>query len=448
MFGIEADYMRQFKEYLESEGVPLNDGNGQWETFRLPVLPTFDWSGGRQLKYLKVRDGVNFKKEKTVELQGNPNFPYKVMLDWYPRVERIGEKKKQPFEIDQTTPRTLQHEHLAFLDWDEIWLSIQLFESERGWHNFKISKTVLQSAMYEAAENGKRNMETWYRLLISEDELTLRDFRKVGEWQEIATRLLQGYCEKSYNFERSDYLKDKMETAVLTSGHDNFFDEYELKVQFEQTDLIKRITELQETLFDKTFRQNFRMGKDFEALYFEKHLYQPLLYLDAKEYRDIIQLQPVALNEGERRFVDDLRRFYESTPTYFVDKEIYLLRNKSKSSVSFFDSNGGFSPDFILWLFIGDQQYICFIDPKGFNHIGSLDNEKVKLNEKLKTVIEPIIGDGNIKLHSFLVSVTELNRIIWRQNLSLQDFNEKNIYFQKDQRENYIILILEKLIRL
>lgn len=446
VFGIEADYMRQFKEYLESEGVPPNDGSGQWETFHLPVLPTFDWSGRRQLKYLKVRDGVNFKKEKTVDLQGTPNFPSKVMLDWYPRVERIGEKKKPQVEIDQTTPRTLSHDHLAFLDWDEIWLSIQLFKSERGWHNFKISKNALQAAMYNAAENGKRNMETWYRLLISEDELSLQDFKQVGEWQEIATRLLQGYCEKSYNFERSDYLKDKLEAATLMPEHDNFFDEYELKVQLEQTVLIQKIKELQQMLADKTFRQHFRLGKDFEALCFEKHLFQPLLYLDAKEYRDIIQLQPVALNEGEKRFVEDLRCFYESTPAYFVDKELYLLRNKSKSGVSFFDSNGGFSPDFILWFFAGDQQHICFIDPKGFNYIGSLDNEKVKLNEKLKTVIEPIIGDGKIKLHSFLISVTELNRILWRQNLSLHDFNGKNIYFQKDQRENYINSILAKMI--
>jgi hypothetical protein len=68
---------------------------------------------------------------------------------------------------------------------------------------------------------------TWYELQISEDDLALTDFRKVQDWQEIATRLLQGYCEKSYNFARQDFLKDKMETAILTPSHDNFFDEYQ-----------------------------------------------------------------------------------------------------------------------------------------------------------------------------------------------------------------------------
>ena len=446
VFGIEADYMRQFKEYLESEGIPQNDGSVQWETFQIPVLPTLEWRGSRQLKYLKVRDGVNFKRDKIVELQGNPNFSSKVLLDWYPRIERIGEKEKPRAVIDQTNSLVLKHEHLAFLDWDDIWLSIQLFKSERGWHNFKISKAALQAAMYQAAEKGRRNMETWYRLLISEHELSLRDFKKVDEWQEIVIRLLQSYCEKFLNFERNDYLKDKLEAAEILPEHDNFFDEYELKVQFEQTDIIRKIKALQQTLADKDFRQHFRLGKNFEAIYFEKHLYQPLLYLDAKEYRDIIQLRPVALNEGEKRFVEDLRRFYALSPTYFVDKEIYLLRNKSKSGISFFNSNGGFSPDFILWLFVGDYQHICFIDPKGFNYIGSLENEKVKLNENLKKVIEPVLDDSTIRLHSFLVSVTELNQIIWRQNLTLQDFNENNIYFQKEQQEEYVKLMLEKII--
>ncbi|MDX2067065.1 MAG: DEAD/DEAH box helicase family protein [Haliscomenobacter sp.] len=446
VFGIEADYMRQFKEYLENEGVPLNDGNEQWETFSLPVLPSFDWSGERQLKYLKVREGVNFKKEKTVTLANSPNFPYKVTLDWYPRVERIGERKKPTFDLDHTTPRVLRAEHLAFLDWDEIWLDLQQFKSERGWHNFKISKTALEAAMQEAADQGKRNMDTWYRLLISEDELELRDFKKVSVWQEIAIRLLQGYCEKSYLFERSDYLKDKMETAALKPDHDNFFDSYELRVQHEQLDLITNIKKLQQALTDKSYAQHFKLGTNFEALYFEKHLYQPLLYLDAKAYRDIIQIQPVALNEGEKRFVDDLKHFYTANSAYFADKELYLLRNKSKSGVTFFDSSGGFSPDFILWLFVRDQQHICFIDPKGFFNIGSLDHEKVRLHEKLKAEIEPKLADRSVSLHSFLVSVTKFADIKWKGYLELSDFNEQHVFFQKDQQEVYIRMILDKLL--
>lgn len=443
VFGLKASYMEQFKQYLEEEGVPKNDGTDNWEKFVLPVMPTFDWSGGRQLKYLKTKEGVNFKKARTVVLSSEPVFSTKVQLDWYPRVQRIGKEVKAA--QDTTKPRILRGSHLAFLDWDNIWLAIQRFKSERGWYNFLISKSALQTALQTAADNGER-METWYNLQISEDDLALNDFRKVQEWQEIATRLLQGYCEKSYNFARSDFFKDKMETAVLTPDHDNFIEEYHLQVQRDQTDLISKINALKQELENKTFSSNSSLVKySFEALFFEQHLYQPLMYMDAKAFKDILQLQPVALNEGEKRLVEDLKRYYTQNNDFFRDKEVYLLRNKSRTGVSFFDANGGFSPDFILWLFHGNKQHICFIDPKGLRNIGSLENEKIRLHQKLKNDIEPKLGDPSVSLHSFIVSVTEFKEVAWKRDLKMVDFNDKHVYFQKDQQGLYVEKILKEL---
>lgn len=444
VFGLKAAYMEQFKQYLEEEGVPKNDGTDNWEKFILPVMPTFDWSGGRQLKYLKIKEGINFKKARTVVLTPEPVFSTKVQLDWYARVQRIGKEVKAA--QDSTKPRILRGGHLAFLDWDKIWLAIQRFKSERGWHNFLISKATLQTALQIAADNGER-METWYNLQISEDDLALTDFRKVQEWQEIAIRLLQGYCEKSYNFARSDFFKDKMETAVLTPDHDNFIEEYHLQVQRDQTDLINKIQVLKQELENKTFSSNSSLVKySFEALFFEQHLYQPLMYMDAKAFKDIVQLQPVALNEGEKRLVEDLKRYYSQDNDFFRDKEVFLLRNKSRTGVSFFDANGGFSPDFILWLFHGHKQHICFIDPKGLRNIGSLENEKIRLHQKLKNEIEPKLGDTAVSLHSFIVSVTEFKEVAWKRDLKIVDFNNKNVYFQKDQQNMYVGEMLKKVI--
>lgn len=446
VFGLKASYMEQFKQYLEEEGVPKNDGTDNWEKFTLPVIPTFDWSDGRQLKYLKIKEGVNFKKAKTVVLSGDPVFPTKVQLDWYARVQRIG--KEIRVAQDATKPRILRGEHLAFLDWDKIWLTLQQFKSERGWHNFIIPKSALKTALQTAADNGER-METWYNLQISEDDLALSDFRKVQEWQEIAIRLLQGYCEKYYNFNRSDFLKDKMETAILTPDHDNFIEEYQVQIHRDEIDLINKIQSLKSELENKTFKDNKTIIKHaFEALFFEKHLYQPLMYMDSKAFKDMVQLQPVALNEGEKRLIDDLKRYYTHSPAFFNNKELYLLRNKSRTGVSFFDANGGFSPDFILWLFEGTKQHIAFIDPKGLRNIGSLDNEKIKLNEKLKTEIQPKLGDPSVSLHSFIVAVTEFKEVNWKRELELPDFNEKNVYFQKDQQSHYMDSIFKKILRI
>lgn len=98
-----------------------------------------------------------------------------------------------------------------------------------------------------------------------------------------------------------------------------------------------------------------------KAIWFGRHLYEPLLYLDS----NIVEISPVALNKGERQFVEDLKAFHDSAGSFFADKQLYLLRNLSKGrGVGFFEA-GNFHPDFILWLLIGNQQHVIFVDPKG-----------------------------------------------------------------------------------
>jgi hypothetical protein len=65
-----------------------------------------------------------------------------------------------------------------------------------------------------------------------------------------------------------------------------------------------------------------------KALWFDRHLYQPLLYMDS----NIVEISPVPLNKGERRFVEDLKTYYDSSSEFFADKELYLLRNLSRGS--------------------------------------------------------------------------------------------------------------------
>jgi hypothetical protein len=41
-------------------------------------------------------------------------------------------------------------------------------------------------------------------------------------------------------------------------------------------------------------------------------------------------ISPVPLNDGERKFVVDLQKFYERNKESYSQKKIYLLRNLSK----------------------------------------------------------------------------------------------------------------------
>ena len=99
---------------------------------------------------------------------------------------------------------------------------------------------------------------------------------------------------------------------------------------------------------------------------FRSHLYAPLICLEKSNLK--IQLSPVALNTDEMRFVDYLKAYVDNHAAELVDKSLYLLRNKSKVGMGFFEA-GNFYPDYILWIDTPETQYISFIDPKGLMHI-------------------------------------------------------------------------------
>src|SRR5208283_4350032 len=120
-----------------------------------------------------------------------------------------------------------------------------------------------------------------------------------------------------------------------------------------------------------------------KAIWFGRHLYEPLLYVDHK----IVEISPVPLNKGERRFVEDLEAFHGNDSGYFAGKELYLLRNLSKGrGVGFFEA-GNFHPDFIVWLLTEDRQHVVFVDPKGIRNIGQLiqRSSSTKRSRKLKS---------------------------------------------------------------
>ena len=97
----------------------------------------------------------------------------------------------------------------------------------------------------------------------------------------------------------------------------------------------------------------------------------------------------LSLNEGERDFVTDLKKFYEKERGFFEGKELYLLRNLSRGrGIGFFEA-GNFYPDFILWLLIGGKQYVSFVDPKGIRNLDGADDPKISFFQTIKTTGSP-----------------------------------------------------------
>jgi hypothetical protein len=165
--------------------------------------------------------------------------------------------------------------------------------------------------------------------------------------------------------------------------------------------------------------------------------------VDNENNEPLIKVSPIALNEGESKFVEDLRSFYETHQNDLLkDKELYLLRNESRKGIGFFESSN-FYPDFILWLKEGDHQHVVFIDPKGIRNLKKqLENEKITLFKELKSEIEPSLKDSNVTLDSFIISNTKYHEVEdWG---TPKDFHDHHVLFQKDD-DDYIHTLFDML---
>lgn len=102
IFGIRADYMAQFRDFLEEEGLPVNDDRIE---FMLPIIKNL---GTQKLKMIRLKNTINgvstefgdafrrlgpiptlskpdpAKEEATAYLQKN-----QVVLNWYPKIQAM-----------------------------------------------------------------------------------------------------------------------------------------------------------------------------------------------------------------------------------------------------------------------------------------------------------------------------------------------------------------------
>lgn len=435
IFGIRADYMRQFKEYLEEEGLPTDNSNT--EIIRIQTLPVVKNIGEKGLKIIQVKKGYDFKKSESVTLRFEPRIGG-VRLNWYPRLQALKSGKPSSGAMQQAEfdDNKLEARHLGLLDWDAVYFAMQRFKNERSWHNLNIEQGALRTILTQ---------QDWYELKIPHADMQLTAFKQARLWQEIAITLLQSYCDKLYKHEKQRFYSDKLETVVLDESHPNLdYPEYEIAVDREQTHIIQNIEALKTRIAAGDLRDVELDGRRFTALINDLHLYYPLLHMGKDFNHDIVTVQPVPLNQGEADFVQDLKQFRDAHPDLFAGRQLYLLRNLSRKGVGFFEANN-FYPDFILWLVDGQKQYVNFIDPKGLRQVNGFDNPKIQFHKTIKEEIEPKLNDPDVILNSFIVTPTPFGELeFWKGQERIEDFNRQNVFFQEEQKGTYVGMILEK----
>lgn len=437
IFGIQANYMAQFREFLEDEGVRTSDDR---EEMFLPVIRNL---GELKLKTIRLKQviegeptefGRAFRRLAPIPTLGAPP-PYlqdhPVVVNWYPKIAAM--KAKGLLGGDSETAlneEKLSRRHVAFLDTDWIYLELERFKAERGWFNFNLSRDAIEILLGDPS---------WYRLYIPTEELAYTAFERTGPWQEIALALLKQYAERYYLYSKKAWEMPHLEYRILDEADPNFTGVaeasdatafYRVLVDKERTDLIEHLKLLKSAIEKRELTDMQFSG--VKAVGFSQHLYEPLLYVE----KNAIEVSPTPLNKGEIQFVEDLKQYCKNQSEALAGKQLYLLRNLSRGKGVGFFEEGGFYPDFIVWLVEHDRQKVTFVDPKGIRNLPPTDR-KIRFHKTIKDIQEKL-GDPSIELNSFIIANTPVHTVAAQWSMNPEHIRALNIAFQVEDKDTYI----------
>ena len=437
IFAVRADYMAQFKSYLEREDLHTE---GVVE-LTLPVRANEAFL--RQgLLVPRVPGNAAFVDEAETALQ--PTAGVAAFLDRSQKVQAL-ESQSGAFvdEIVQAGhSRRIPAASLQLVDWNRIHLELLAYREQRGYANLALTPAGIR-AVFEAADPPCHE-------LVAEDALaepkTLAD---VAALSEAVLALAKKYMDRFYRTQQERWTSAHMRYHEVRDTDANFQD-YVVRVPRTSgtPEQSARLLADIEQLIEEGQRIYERDTAELPNIHFDRHLYQPLpVQRTAK-----VTFKPPTLNDGEHRFVEDLRSYCQQEQAgALADKELFLLRNQGRGhGVGFFEQRG-FYPDFILWVKSADAQRIVFVEPHGMLHAGAYaHDDKARLHEKLRELEAEMAanhtGIGKVTLDSYIVSATPFEDLQPKYDdgtWSTEGFAERHILFPvRNAGYDYLALVL------
>ncbi len=432
IFAVRANYMSQFREYLEKEGV---ETEGDVE-LALPIRTNTDFLD-QGLVVPRVPDDRSFADETDILLDVDPAIRVRADMSLKVQAFESGADGFTATAVKAGQERAIPDESLKLVDWERVYLELLEYKERKGMQNLVI-RPDLPRAIF-----ARREPSRLYSVVADDAIVKPVSFAGTALLHEAVLTVLRKYTDKFYRLQQERWDSENMVYRALGVEDSNFQD-YIVKVARGEATLIEAIQKLIDE-DDSIYRQDLN---DLPAIHFDRHLYQPLLI----ERGDKVRSDPPGLQESERQFVDDLRAYCRAERDgALADAEVYLLRNLSRGKgIGFFETRG-FYPDFILWIKTTHQQRIVFVEPHGMLHAEAYQHDdKARLHESLPELAKAICTRTkmtDVVLDSFIVSATPFDDLRTRYDDGSWDqdkFASAHILFPvRDSEYDYIRRIVE-----
>jgi len=437
IFAVRANYMAQFRDYLEREGV---------ETEPAIELPLFTWINkpalSKKLVVPRPPEGKTFANETQWILK--PDEKIKVRVDLSVKVRSMESTTTglHTSQVQAGEVWEIPDDSLNLVNWEQAYLNLVAYKARKGYSNLLIRP-----------ETPRQIIENVPHTVIADKAVVSPNtFTQRGLLQEAVEAILRKYADIFYRRQREQWEAQVVEYQPVDESDPNISfkpeglseqkSAYVVKVPRSDEHLLEAIQGLLAEA-EQLYQQE---SKELPRIHFDRHLYLPLIVEQMDKFKTI----PPALKPSEAQFVRDLREFWEVEKNKSLSgQEVFLLRNLSKGyGIGFFEGRL-FYPDFILWVLDGQSQRIVFVEPHGMVYAKAYEHdEKARLHEKLPTLAREIDARSSRKdifLDSYIVSVTPFDELHKRYDDGSWDrsrFAEKHILFPERTPEyDYMKLI-------
>ena len=390
VYGLRANYMETFRKIIQDE-----DLIGSPQVFTRPVERNFQRN--LKLPILRTKSGLSFSRDgepTTIRLSALREL---AELDLYPRVEVIA--GEMTGLLSQGTKSEVSFGSEIYL-FDRQHIHEQLIELKQIYklHNLMLSPDFVDHLLQN---------NTWYKLYMPPALKKIETVSDIKRREKYFIALARQLTRRNWNHDGWAWERENKELVPLSDDNPNFVDSYQITVNRDEiigagktsqqfTQILCDMEKLCST--DDTFSMK-SLGIDI--IFPSMHAYVPILCL---KDNSPVRISPVALNGGE---AETVKQLIDLCDTQYLDGwDVYLMRNASRIGVGFFPPPSSFYPDFICWLRSPSLTHIVFLDPKGM--VYGDNTLKTGLHSEIKHV-EHALGNPNIKLHSYILSVSNVS---------------------------------------
>ncbi len=428
IFAVRANFMVQFRDYLMREGVPPEEP----VQLELPIKPNMTYLSN-QLFVPKVLEYNKAAKGKCVLLDADPAA---IITHTTQSVEIIGSSSQSGIQSDRADAALQTHiedKYLKLVDWEHIYLQLLEYKQEKQFHNLIFNTEILKQIL-------NPNLGLYELYIMDESEVMPKSFAELKRLEELVLTLLRKYISKFYRIIQKRWNDEAVRPGKLDKNNRNFTN---WKVSIPREDASELEPQIKHLIENGDI-----YGPDLTNLpnvYNDRHLYQPLLTVG--EADALLRTTPPALEESEKHFVEDLRRYVRGQgEKLLAKKQVFLLRNHSRGKGIGFFVNEGFYPDFILWILEGKKQRIVFIEPHSMVHeVINEPNKKITLFKRLRDLSHERFRGELVQMDAYMISRTSMSNLIRKYpDEDRQSFAEEwHILFRNDADPNYLSPIFQ-----